>query len=148
MLQISRKAVLALEAVLDVAIHARPDPVQAHEITKRQGVPKRYLEQVMQALVRADILRGVRGPRGGYRLARERRRISLVEIVEVIEAMESDMQTGASQSALGHQVIDPLCDTVRQSVKEKLAGLSIDDLCRQVSQKEVSGRTNATDFTI
>ncbi|MGB0343578.1 MAG: RrF2 family transcriptional regulator [Parvibaculales bacterium] len=148
MLQISRKAVLALEAVLDVAIHARPDPVQAHDITKRQGVPKRYLEQVMQALVRADILRGVRGPRGGYRLARERRRISLVEIVEVIEAMESDMQNGASQSALGHQVIDPLCDTVRQSVKDTLAGLSIDDLCRQVSQKDVGGRENATDFTI
>ena len=42
------------------------------------------LEQVLQQLVRADILRGVRGPRGGYRLARERRRISLGEVVRVL----------------------------------------------------------------
>ena len=85
MIQLSRKSLMALEAVLDVALHARPDPVQAREITARQGVPQRYLEQIMQALVRANILRGVRGPRGGYRLARERRRISIREIFEVID---------------------------------------------------------------
>ena len=90
MLTLSRKSLLALEAVVDVALHARPDPVQAREITKRQGVPQRYLEQVMQALVRANILRGVRGPRGGSRLARERRRISVKEVITVIEALESE----------------------------------------------------------
>jgi Rrf2 family iron-sulfur cluster assembly transcriptional regulator len=76
MLKLSRKTLLALEAVIDIAFNARPEPVQAKEITARQGVPQRYLEQVMQQLVRAGILKGVRGPRGGYRLARERRRIS------------------------------------------------------------------------
>ena len=39
MLTLSRKSLLALEAVVDVALHARPDPVQAREITRRQGVP-------------------------------------------------------------------------------------------------------------
>jgi Rrf2 family protein len=72
MLRLSRKTLLALEAVIDIAYNARPEPVQAKEITSRQGVPQRYLEQVMQQLVRAGVLRGVRGPRGGYRLARER----------------------------------------------------------------------------
>ncbi|MEC8247710.1 MAG: Rrf2 family transcriptional regulator, partial [Pseudomonadota bacterium] len=90
MLTLSRNSLLALEAVVAVALHARPDPVQAREITKRQGVPQRYLEQVMQALVRANILRGVRGPRGGYRLARERRRISVKEVITVIETLESE----------------------------------------------------------
>ena len=71
MIRLSRKSLLALEAVLDVALHARPDPVQARDITARQGVPQRYLEQVMQALVRAGILRGVRGRarRAKYRRA-------------------------------------------------------------------------------
>ena len=55
MIRLSRKSLLALEAVLDVALHARPNPVQARDITARQGVPQRYLEQVMQALVRAGI---------------------------------------------------------------------------------------------
>lgn len=70
MLQLSKKTRLALEAVVDVAYNARPDPVQSRDITKRQGIPQRYLEQVMQHLVHAGILKGVRGPRGGYRLAR------------------------------------------------------------------------------
>ena len=74
MLRLSKKTLLALEAVVDVAYNARPDPVQSKEITKRQGIPQRYLEQVLQQLVREGVLKGVRGPRGGYRLARARRR--------------------------------------------------------------------------
>ena len=70
MLRLSKKSVLALEAVLDVAYNARTSPVQSREITERQGIPHRYLEQVMQRLVRVGILRGVRGPRGGYMMAR------------------------------------------------------------------------------
>ena len=88
MLRLSRKTLLALEAVIDIAFNARPEPVQAKEITARQGVPQRYLEQVMQQLVRAGILKGVRGPRGGYRLARERRRISVGDVVRVAESIE------------------------------------------------------------
>jgi len=64
MLRTSRKTLLAIEAVVDVALHARPNPVQSRELTKRQGVPQRYLEQVMQQLVHEGILRGVRGPKG------------------------------------------------------------------------------------
>ena len=48
MIRLSRKTLLALEAVIDIAYNARPEPVQAKEITARQGVPQRYLEQVMQ----------------------------------------------------------------------------------------------------
>ncbi|MDX1580559.1 MAG: Rrf2 family transcriptional regulator, partial [Alphaproteobacteria bacterium] len=89
MIKLSRKTVYALEAVVDIAYNARAEPVQSKEITRRQGIPQRYLEQVMQQLVRAGILRGVRGPRGGYLLARERRRISVAEIVNVIADMEA-----------------------------------------------------------
>ena len=77
MLRISKKMMFALEAIVDIAIYGGLSPVQARDVTARQGIPKRYLEQVMQRLVRASILRGVRGPRGGYRLARERRRITV-----------------------------------------------------------------------
>ncbi len=69
MLKLSRKTLLALEAVIDIAFNARPSPRCRPKITARRGVPQRYLEQVMQQLVRAGVLKGVRGPRGGYRLA-------------------------------------------------------------------------------
>ena len=51
MLKLTRKTLLAIEAVVDIAYNARPDPVQARDVTERQGIPQRYLEQVMQALV-------------------------------------------------------------------------------------------------
>ena len=77
MFRLPKKMLFAIEAVLDIAYNAVDTPVQSAEITKRQGIPRRYLEQVLQQLVRVDILTGVRGPRGGYRLARERRRITI-----------------------------------------------------------------------
>src|SRR3974377_1866581 len=102
MLRLSRKTLLALEAVIDIAFNARPEPVQAKEITARQGVPQRYLEQVMQQLVRAGVLKGVRGPRGGYRLARERRRISVGDIVRVAESLDDgEAENSEPLSALG-----------------------------------------------
>ena len=56
MLRMTRKTLLAIEAVLDVAYNARPNPVQSRDITERQGIPQRYLEQVLQHLVRKGIL--------------------------------------------------------------------------------------------
>src|SRR6202008_4525145 len=110
MLKLSRKTLLALEAVIDIPYNARPEPVQAKEITARQGVPQRYLEQVMQQLVRAGILRGVRGPRGGYRLARERRRITAGEIVRVVAELEQkeEQELNGGGSELGVKVVRPL----------------------------------------
>ena len=136
MLTLSRKSLLALEAVVDVALHARPDPVQAREITKRQGVPQRYLEQVMQALVRANILRGVRGPRGGYRLARERRRISVREIITIIDALDGEEGWSKFNSPLSQQVIAPLCARLQHAIDAEMDGITIADLCTGINQPD------------
>src|SRR6202000_1934842 len=121
MLKLSRKTLLALEAVIDIAFNGRPEPVQAKEITARQGVPQRYLEQVMQQLVRAGVLKGVRGPRGGYRLAKERRRISVGDIVRVAEALEEDENDGLEpHSDLGKRIVSPLIQTLQEDVMTRL----------------------------
>jgi len=150
MLKLSRKTLLALEAVIDIAFNARPEPVQAKEITARQGVPQRYLEQVMQQLVRAGVLKGVRGPRGGYRLARERRRISVGDIVRVAESID-DEDGGSAEpySALGAQIVTPLIHSLQEEVMARLDAISIEDLCQRARAVGVDcgGRTSA-DFII
>ncbi len=150
MLRLSRKMILALEAVVDIAYNARPDPVQSKEITRRQGIPQRYLEQVMQHLVHEGILRGVRGPRGGYRLARERRRITAGEVVRTVATLEaSEEQALESRSELAQAVVRPLIDDVLDDVMVKLDAITIEDLCRKA---EVAGIENPSlakaDFTI
>lgn len=150
MLKLSRKTLLSLEAVIDIAFNARPEPVQAKEITARQGVPQRYLEQVMQQLVRAGILKGVRGPRGGYRLAKERRKISIGDIVRVAEALEDDEEeTLDPRSDLGTRIVGPLIQSLQEDVMAKLDAISIEDLCQRARQAGVDcgGRTGV-DFTI
>src|SRR5579863_3575076 len=78
---LSRRSVLAIAAVVDIALHSRASPVAAKALAARHKLPPRHLETLLQGLVHAKILKGVRGPRGGYELARERRRISAGEIV-------------------------------------------------------------------
>ena len=150
MLKLSRKTLLALEAVIDIAFNARPEPVQAKEITARQGVPQRYLEQVMQQLVRAGVLKGVRGPRGGYRLARERRRISVGDIVRVAESLDDgETENAEPHSALGARIVTPLIHSLQEEVMQRLDAISIEDLCQRARAVGVDcgGRTSA-DFTI
>lgn len=131
MIRLSRKTLLALEAVIDIAYNARPEPVQAKEITERQGVPQRYLEQVMQQLVRAGILKGVRGPRGGYRLARERRRISVGDVVRIAMSLDTQEDQFEGGSELGRHVVFPIIATLQEEAMQKLDEISIEEICRR-----------------
>jgi Rrf2 family protein len=150
MLRLSRKTLLALEAVIDIAFNARPEPVQAKEITARQGVPQRYLEQVMQQLVRAGILKGVRGPRGGYRLAKERRRITVGDIFRAAELAEDEPQEDTTpHSELGQRIVSPFIQSLQDEVMARLDTTTVEDLCQQARAAGVStGERITADFTI
>jgi Rrf2 family protein len=143
LLQIPKRTLYAVEAVVDIACHARPDPVQSKDIARRQGIPRRYLEPVMQQLVKAGLLRGVRGPKGGYRLARERRRITLGEVVRVFRAED------AEEERLGHGVAAPLWRELEAAALAKLDAVTIEDLCCR-AEAAVSGarESKGSDFSI
>jgi len=151
MFRLSKKALFAIEAVLDIAYHAGAEPVQSREITRRQGIPRRYLEQALQQLVRERVLVGVRGPRGGYRLARERRRISVGEIVRVVNSMEAGDATDEEMagSELGENVVRPLWAELETTLMARLNETSIDDLCDQADKAGIVSEGRQTlDFTI
>jgi len=125
--------------------------VQSREITRRQKIPGRYLEQALQQLVRSNILIGVRGPRGGYRLARERRRISVGDIVRVVRDLETsdDPILVAQGSELGLKVVRPMWIRLQAGVMTELDNISIDDLCDNAATSNIvsEGRSNL-DFSI
>jgi len=151
MIRLSRKTLFAIEAVLDIAYHSGGMPVQSGEITRRQGIPRRYLEQALQSLVRNGVLVGVRGPRGGYRLARERRRVSVGEIVRLVGNNDSDgagseQQTG---SPLGQQVVQPLWQELQGELMMKLDRITLDQLCDRADAAGIASEArNNIDFSI
>ena len=139
----------AIEAVIDIAYNSGEQPVQSKDIAHRQGIPRRYLEQVLQQLVRADILRGVRGPRGGYRLARERRRIPLGEIVRIVARMDADEEDEDTGSDLGRVVLQPLWQDLHEEALVKLDAVSVEDLCKTAREAGIdSTARKSTDFII
>lgn len=146
-LQPSRKLLAAIEAVLDIAYAATDQPVSGQELTKRQGVPPRFLEPALQALSRAGLLSSERGPRGGYRLARERRRISLGDICRAVAGIEDPEE--AAKSALGRKVVHPLFGELDGEVMRRLDGLTLDDLCQKAFLQDVPKRGGPDcDFSI
>ncbi len=151
MFRLSKKLLFAIEAVLDIAYNAAELPVQSTEITRRQGIPRRYLEQVLQHLVRDGILAGVRGPRGGYRLARERRRITLGEIVRVVRLMEQapDPVADPTGSELGLRIVRPLWQELYEDCMGRLDEITIDDLCRRAQDAGIERDIGSNpDFSI
>ncbi|MGB0696256.1 MAG: RrF2 family transcriptional regulator [Rhodospirillaceae bacterium] len=151
MIRLSKKMLFAIEAVLDIAYHAGGEPVQSREITRRQGIPRRYLEQTLQHLVRNGILTGVRGPKGGYRLARERRKITVGEVIRVVRDLEAseDPVTELPGSDLGRHVVRPVWNELHEQVMAKLDALTIDDLCTRAFQGGIPSEADKTmNFTI
>ncbi|MEL7215012.1 MAG: Rrf2 family transcriptional regulator [Pseudomonadota bacterium] len=137
MLRLSRKSILAIEAVLDVSYNSTQGPVQASDITGRQGVPHRYLEQVLQRLVREGVLKGVRGPRGGYVLARAPELVTVGDVVRTVAKMDAEIDSTESQGALFASVVGPLWIDIQADVFGKFDDITMAQLCAEATQANV-----------
>lgn len=147
---LSRRSLLAIAAVVDVALHARPLPVAAKHLAARHNLPPRHLETVLQALVRQGILKGVRGPRGGYELARERRRITAADIVRAaMTPTGEDNLPPVPESRLVDEVISPAVREASEAFLTELEGYTVEMMCRQAEEHAVFGGIPASvDFAI
>jgi Rrf2 family protein len=129
MLLLPRKGVLAIAAVLDIAMNARGRPVAAKSLASRHHLPPRHLEPVLQALVREGILRGVRGPRGGYELARKESDIGADEILRAAGTVEEgDGEPTLNGSPLLEKVVVPALERAEETFSEALARITVADL--------------------
>ena len=125
-----RKGLLAIAAVVDVALHGRDRPVSARKLAARHNLPARHLEPVLQALVHEGIFNGVRGPRGGYELARERKRISVADILRAAGSVNDEDNDAATSRILEQAVLPALADAERVFAAA-LTRLSLDDIARR-----------------
>jgi Rrf2 family transcriptional regulator, iron-sulfur cluster assembly transcription factor len=136
-----RKGVLAVAAVIDVAMQGPGHPISARTLAARHGLPPRHLEPVLQALVRCGILKGIRGPRGGYELARDRRRVTANDILRAAGTTEDDDKPHAGSDLL-NKVVLPALASAEQEFGVALARINLDDMARdaQSVSRPVGGR--------
>jgi Rrf2 family protein len=149
MILLSRRNLLALAAVVDIAIHARPLPVAAKALAARLELPPRHLETLLQALVRANILKGLRGPRGGYELARERRRITAASVLRAVMNETGEVAGEAPNCRLVEYVVAPVVEAASAAFLNELETITIDDICRRAEElKLCDDSALGPDFTI
>jgi Rrf2 family protein len=127
------RAMVAVSVMLDVAFNGgRNNTVSAADLAERLGMARRGMEPLLQSLSRAGLLDSVRGPRGGYRLGRPRRDITLADVVAAATADDEPVRDGPG-GALQTGVVDPLWNTLEAAAQRQLAGLTIEDLMRQAT---------------
>ncbi|MBW2243753.1 MAG: Rrf2 family transcriptional regulator [Deltaproteobacteria bacterium] len=89
-MRLSLQSQYAICGMFDLAYHGEEGPVQVRVIGERQRIPRRFLEQIFQRLRKAGLVRGKRGPGGGYVLARGAAQVTLLDIIEAVEGPLGD----------------------------------------------------------
>ena len=146
----NKKFLHAIEAVLDISIYSSHSPTRASEITKRQGIPSRYLEKILQELVRHAILKGTRGPNGGYTLGREKRNIFLIDIYNaILEIEEINEKKKNTNTPIRSKIINPFIAEITNKLMDSFKSTSIYDLHKNFVKVETYiNKEKKIDFTI
>ena len=137
-----RKGVLAIAAVIDVALQEHGQPISAKTLAERHGLPPRHLEPVLQALVRCGILKGIRGPHGGYELARESRRVTADEILRAAGTVDDDLEPHAGSELL-QRVVLPALAAAEHEFGNALSRINVEDMARDAQALDEPAKKRA-----
>lgn len=131
MLDVTGREAIAVAAVIDVALHGGADPVGGAMVAERLGQNPRGLEPLLQALSRAGILASSRGRRGGYKLARARRDIT---VGAIIRALDDSAPAGPELPPMVRAVVAPVWREAGTKVLATLDGITVEQLARKAAQ--------------
>lgn len=132
-MRLSTKGRYAVTAMLDLAINGKNGPVTLAEISENQGISLSYLEQLFAALRTKELVRGVRGPGGGYYLGKSADEISIANIICAVDEWVEFTRCGGRQNCSGGArcLTHTLWDDLSSEIFNFLANISLGDLVRR-----------------
>jgi Rrf2 family protein len=134
-MKLSTQSRYGVRAIFDIAYHSEGLETQVKDISRRQGISQRYLEQIFQKLKRGGIVRSKRGPLGGYFLGKKPEDISIGEIVKITEGNINPVRcVNPEDSTLpcersGECVTQIVWNEAGKRLKEYFDSITINDLC-------------------
>ena len=132
-MQLTHTSSYAAQALDYLGSQPRAKPVAAHLVARARGVPAPYIRQVLMPLVGARILGSLRGPNGGYWLAKPAKQITLLEIVEAVDGPIRGEATPVGQgeaAAAFDKRLQVVCDIAAALVRRRLAQVTLAELAR------------------
>jgi Rrf2 family iron-sulfur cluster assembly transcriptional regulator len=129
-MRLTTKGRFAVTAMLDLAINEADKPVTLAGISERQSISLSYLEQLFSRLRRCGLVKSVRGPGGGYRIAKTLDKISISEIISAVDELIDATQCGGNENCHdeGRCMTHDLWSSLNVKILEYLAGISLADL--------------------
>lgn len=148
-MKLSTRSTYGIRALIELALAAGHGPVSAAHIAKRQELSVAYLEQLLHRLKKEGLVTSIRGPRGGYVLAKEPRRMTMAQVVGVLDGGNGQWQasTGRPGARRGHGsrggsarngerraqwIADAVHRCVHERITQSLDAVTLQDLCDDV----------------
>ena len=144
-MRLSTKSRYGLRALFDIAYNAGTLPAQIQDISRRQDISPRYLEQIFQSLKKAGILKSKRGPQGGYCLAKSPEQITVKDVIQAAEGdtclvgctCVSKNTKKAGCAFDGNCVTQTVWTEASGKLNELFAGISLKTLCERGQAKGI-----------
>lgn len=127
-MKLTRASHYALQAVAYMAARPAEIPTASHIIAKERGISEKFLLKVLKPLVAARVLRSIKGPRGGYRLARPANEISMLDVVEAIEGPIRGVVPGENTRGAVGRRIETVCRQSAEQQRKHLEKVKLSEL--------------------
>jgi Rrf2 family protein len=129
-MKLTRASSYAIHALVFMAAQKKNRPVASHHIAKARGIPERFLLKVLKPLVSARVLHSIKGPNGGYRLARAPNEITILEILEAVDGPIRGQPTFSREEGNGslNRRLDQICSQAAELVRKQLQKVRISEL--------------------
>src|SRR5262245_37114842 len=139
-MRLTTKGRFAVTAMLDLALHGDEGPVSLAGISERQKISLSYLEQLFGKLRRGNLVESVRGPGGGYNLAREAAAVSVADIVRAVEEPIDSTQCGGRENCHDNHrcMTHDLWEELNSTVYGFLEGVKLSHLVERQRTKPVA----------
>lgn len=154
-MRLTTKGRFAVTAMLDLALNSGSGPVTLSNISERQKISLSYLEQLFGKLRRSSLVKSVRGPGGGYHLARAPELLSVADIIIAVEETMDSRQCEGRENCAGERrcMTHDLWESLNETVISYLAGVKLSQLVEKqlahVAQQGAAGvvKVRTTEFT-
>jgi Rrf2 family transcriptional regulator, iron-sulfur cluster assembly transcription factor len=132
-MRLTTKGRFAVTAMLDLALHANDGPVTLSNISERQKISLSYLEQLFGKLRRNELVQSVRGPGGGYNLAKPAAQLNVADIIVAVEEQLDSRQCEGREPCMGEKrcMTHDLWESLNDTVLNFLAGVTLADLVQK-----------------
>ena len=138
-MKVSTRGQYGVRALLDIALHSNGNPVLLKDIADRQGIPLQYLHQLVTPLIKAGLLRSIRGAHGGVNLTECPEEIKLGKVIQILEGSIAPVKCVEDPSLCSRSdycVAREVWDEMNKAMLQVLESINLQDLANRHRQKD------------